>query len=436
MSTSCGRPGPETSTRAGRAPSEPARRAGGRRLAAALLALLALLALPVATAAAAPAAADTPRLDGEYGLWVELPRDSVIVQWLTAELQQGRFELVHRSGSTGVIETGPGYVHRIAMRLPRNAGDHVTLRYGGEFDDALHETVIALRAPRRAPAEVRGVDSLYVVGDTHGALAEFKSGLRAAGLVDEQLRWAGGHRHLVLAGDLLDRGPDCIPLLWLVYRLEREAEAAGGRVHVILGNHEVMVMLGDLRYVHPRETRVAELHGMAYDRMFDVRRSLLGRWLASKPALMRVDRALITHGGVSADQIRYTVRSFDSELNRFITHQLFHAWNDSTATVNVDRVFFERFRDFFFGPNSVFWHRGYVQSEELGAELDAVLRRFGADVHVVGHTAVPGVESRYGGRLIAAHTPRFGAEMLLLVRRPDGYQPYRIRAGHPIERLR
>ena len=58
---------------------------------------------------------------------------------------------------------------------------------------------------------------------------------------------------LVSLGDLLDRGADSRKVMDLLMRLQGEAVAAGGPVHVVLGNHEAMNVLGDLRYVDPGE---------------------------------------------------------------------------------------------------------------------------------------------------------------------------------------
>ena len=94
---------------------------------------------------------------------------------------------------------------------------------------------------------------VVAIGDVHGAYEGFLSILRLAGIVNEKGRWAGGKAHLVQTGDLLDRGKDTRKVLDLVMRLEGEAKKAGGRVHALLGNHEVMNVLGDLRYVNAEE---------------------------------------------------------------------------------------------------------------------------------------------------------------------------------------
>jgi hypothetical protein len=303
------------------------------------------------------------------------------------------------------------------------------LRYGGDHADAPRfETAVVLAAPERAPAIVEAVDSIYVIGDTHGMYDAFVAGMQRAGLLDDSLRWIGGRRHLVLAGDMMDRGPDVIGLLWLIYRLEREAAAAGGAVHVVLGNHEVMVMMGDLRYVHPKETEIASWHDLPYDRMFDIRHSVLGRWLASKPGALRIGDAVITHGGLDPYYARFGMRALDDTLSTYMSEDLFYFWADSAAVIDIDSAAFVRRDDFFWSPRSLFWHRAYVQSDSLDAELDEALRSVGGRVLVVGHTPVDTIHARYGGRLLASHTLRYGAELLLLVRDGEGYRRFRITA--------
>ena len=108
----------------------------------------------------------------------------------------------------------------------------------------------------RAQAQVvewEGVERVIAFADVHGADAELRTLLRESGVVDAQDRWAAGGAHVVSLGDLLDRGAGSRQVLDLLMRLQEEARTAGGRLHVLLGNHEAMNLLGDLRYVDARE---------------------------------------------------------------------------------------------------------------------------------------------------------------------------------------
>ncbi|MBT5724208.1 MAG: protein-tyrosine-phosphatase, partial [Gammaproteobacteria bacterium] len=99
----------------------------------------------------------------------------------------------------------------------------------------------------------KGVDRIVAVGDLHGDYDQYIKVLTTNGLVDEQLRWQGGKTHFVQLGDVVDRGPDSLRIIRHLMKLEKEAKKKGGRVHVLIGNHEVMNIQNDLRYVHPGE---------------------------------------------------------------------------------------------------------------------------------------------------------------------------------------
>lgn len=185
--------------------------------------------------------------------------------------------------------------------------------------------------------DVDGVERVIAISDIHGAHQAFVETLRAAGLVDERLDWSGGRTHLVIVGDILDRGDQSRAVMDLLMRLEPQAAAAGGRVHVVLGNHELMNLVGDLRYVslgefkafaaeetplarntaYARHIADARRAGRAGRRLareeFDERfppgffahreafaaSGKYGRWLLGKPLALRINDTLFAHAGLS-----------------------------------------------------------------------------------------------------------------------------------------
>jgi hypothetical protein len=104
-------------------------------------------------------------------------------------------------------------------------------------------TLTTVSARRTIPPTA--VDSLFLVGDVHREYDNLTRLLANAGIVDEDLRWQGGRAHLACVGDLVDRGPNATRVPGLGYRFKREAARAGGRVHVVLGNHEIMAIAAD-----------------------------------------------------------------------------------------------------------------------------------------------------------------------------------------------
>ena len=412
---------------------------------AALVALALLGSLP---------AAGQVRLEGEYGLWVTNSEGEVGVGWLLSGAEQGVLEVLSEDRIVYRVETPSAEAH--FARFPRPAGDTVVLRYGALEAEDLYTTVLYLSEEvPRAPEVLAGVDSLYVVGDVHGEYDRLLGLLGNAGLVDSEGQWTGGRSHVVFLGDIFDRGLDVTGTFWFLYELERQAQAAGGGAHLVLGNHETMIFTHDIRYVSGKEKLIADLHGASYPELFDIRHSVLGRWMAGRPVLMKVNDVLLAHGGVvpGSSRLPRAVEAVNDSARTFMSEDLFYRWADSTfavvtsaeiartvrgqyATVVVmDEAGFARRSDFILGEESILWYRGYVESNRLRRSLDRVLDEFGAEIHVVAHTPVSTLEARYDGKLLAVDLERPATEMLLLVRSAgdDGYDRWRVRLNGPPE---
>jgi hypothetical protein len=360
---------------------------------------------------------------------VRYVEEGLDIRWLTSEPTPGLLRVFHEDELIEERTTPHAESHVATVELPDDDGS-VVLEYGSmDEPDQLHHTRVYLGPPdRERNPEYKGVDSLYVVGDSHGEFDTLTALLQNAGLIDTELHWTGGTRELVMLGDLFDRGDDVTRLLWFIYGLEREAEAAGGRVHTVIGNHEIMVMIQDLRYVSGKEQLIAHRHGLGYSELFNPHTSVLGMWIASKPGLIRIDDVLLAHGGVGPPYARYRIRDFQDSLGAFIGEELFLRWDDDefmmalVQETTLDSAAFFRRWDFFRDPQSVFWYRDLVLTDTLGAYLGSLLKHFKSSIHVVGHTPRGRIEEFYEGRLIAVDMEAAATELLLLAKKEDGWE--------------
>jgi hypothetical protein len=182
------------------------------------------------------------------------------------------------------------------------------------------------------------VDRIVAISDPHGAYSSMEQTLANAGVIDADGNWSGGTTHLVITGDLLDRGAESRMIMDLVMRLESQAPQSGGMVLLTLGNHEVMNLVGDLRYVASAEYAAfaeeesAEERERWYQIFLSVRRAQsltevnedelrqeferdrppgfyghrhafssegkYGRWLMQKPLMVVVNDTAFVHGGL------------------------------------------------------------------------------------------------------------------------------------------
>ena len=133
------------------------------------------------------------------------------------------------------------------------------------------------------------IERVVVVPDIHGAYPAFTRLLQTTSLVDSSLHWIGGESHLVSLGDLLDRGSESRKTMDLLMRLQQEAQAAGGYVHVVAGNHELMNLIGDLRYVSK-----AEYQAFAVDETSLIRNQAFQNFLTTSPQAFESEQAART----------------------------------------------------------------------------------------------------------------------------------------------
>lgn len=203
---------------------------------------------------------------------------------------------------------------------------------------ALAATLVGAAGEPSAAGRFPPAPKVVAIADVHGAHDSLVDLLKASGLVDAKLAWSGGTARLVLLGNFVDRGPGDRNVLDLLMRLEKEAAAAGGGVHALLGPHEVKNLLGEFwtvdragfeafadleparerdaarqrfgstgtakTYIAPGSTPNGfdDLYAKGwFGRRFAFSlRSEYGRWIAARPAMVAVGNTVFVHGGLPA----------------------------------------------------------------------------------------------------------------------------------------
>ncbi|MBV7314969.1 metallophosphoesterase [Shewanella sp. NIFS-20-20] len=234
-----------------------------------------------------------------------------------------------------------------------------------------------------------GVNNIVALSDVHGQFDVMVQLLQAHGIIDEQRHWAFGDGHMVMTGDMFDRGPQVNEVLWLLYQLDSEATAAGGKLHLLMGNHEQMVLMGDLRYIHPRYQTTTQLMNTSYDALYD-QDTEIGQWLRSKHTLVKINNALFMHGGISPEWLERQLSI--SQANRLYRRHI----DDDKAQLKQDELL-----NFLFFSNGPTWYRGYFNQSLNEADIDKLLAYFDVDHIVVGHTSQTEVLGLYHNKIIA-----------------------------------
>ncbi len=300
---------------------------------------------------------------------------------------------------------------------------------------------------------VEGASRVVAISDVHGAYDAMVATLRNVDVLDDELNWVGGDTHLVIIGDLLDRGPRSRDAMDLMMRLEGEAEEAGGRVHVLIGNHEMMNMIGDLRYVSKAEYAAfaKDETSRDRDRWFNVwaaRRGgastplrdrfdntfprgyfalseafsadgKYGQWLLEKPIIAVINRTAFVHGGLPPVVIEMGLEGVNKGLRKnlstyvhaietliaagillptdsFYDHErivtnYIPSLDESRDVLDAIKAVQRLSDSAVLSSDGPLWYRGNVKCSGLIEEhrLEDALESIGADRVVVGHTPTP-----------------------------------------------
>ena len=235
----------------------------------------------------------------------------------------------------------------------------------------------------------QGINKFVAVSDIHGQYDLFVRLLKVHHVIDQNNDWAFGENHLIIDGDIFDRGETVTECLWLVYELSKQAKEEGGKVHFLIGNHEAMVFEGDLRYVHPKYVDNARMIDTTYDYFYSGN-TFLGQWIRNLPVVVTINNVLITHAGISPQFVNYKLTP--QKTNRLFTKDIIgKPWE----MIEQDSIL-----EFLAGSDGPLWYRGYFDKEEFSeGQLDNILTYLKKDHIVIGHTSQKEVVSLFDGKV-------------------------------------
>lgn len=259
---------------------------------------------------------------------------------------------------------------------------------------------------KNEPSIYPAASKLFAISDIEGNFITFRDMLVNNGVMSPTYKWTFGTGHLVLNGDFFDRGLHVTECLWLVYHLEQEALKAGGYVHFILGNHEIMNMNGDLRYMRNKYYENTYIIQEAYSNWYTPDTEL-GRWLQSKNIVEKIGPYLFTHGGISPE-----VAADKADVEKINSLARDFYYKEAKALECKDEFLVALFSD----KTSPFWYRGYVSQTIDESALNTILTKYEVTKIVVGHSIVDDVRYFYNGKVIAIDTKHASgdAEALLI----------------------
>lgn len=275
---------------------------------------------------------------------------------------------------------------KLKVCVPNEDSDHFNLQLKSELKPFSEE----FEMPNR----------LLAITDIEGNFNGLASFLSHNGVIDHNFDWIFADGHFLINGDLVDRGPYPMGILWLMYKLESQAEEAGGKVHINLGNHDLMNIQGWCDYAHADYQRVVKAvterldAGQAF-RFLHSKISEIGKWLRTKNTVIKIGDLLFVHGGLSYELLPYRLSL--KEINDIVRK---HLDEDFYFNASQDQV-----ANHVMGRRGPIWYRTLARAHEgqpmdSQQQLESVLNFYKVAKMIIGHTVVQDICTDYQEKLI------------------------------------
>jgi len=298
-----------------------------------------------------------------------------------------------------------------------------------------------------------GIEKIVAVGDLHGDFDNFVTILKGIGLIDEELHWTGGKTHLVQTGDIMDRGDYAKEIFDLLIRLEQEAEEAGGKIHMLIGNHEEMNITGIAldyegyvtvkqfvsflpdKYRESREKKFRKKMGGNAPKETDLDSSLnsnlieyweavrkeairnshhparkeyiknlnkkYGKWIVEHNGVIKINDIIFVHGGINEKFSEWKLEDINDRLRMELKAVRNAIVRSQPLRLNELKIVYK--------PYAPLWNRDLAQAHEefFKEDIDRILHNLNAKFMVIAHSPQRGVSriatkeymSRFQGRI-------------------------------------
>lgn len=228
---------------------------------------------------------------------------------------------------------------------------------------------------------------IIVLGDVHGDWEATISSLKKARVIDDNLNWVGGKTQVVQMGDILDRKirgnsnkdeDSEFKIISLFLKLMEQSYKVGGGFHCILGNHELMNVIGDFSYASEMGIKHFPNGKNGRREYFKLGGKMCKIFAQYWNPVIKIGKYLFCHGSVSYDiGVNYNIKEINELMRKFLLT------NDINNLTNKEIKLID---ELFFKDKSILWNREFINGNFDKNKLKEMLNLHKCEFMVVGHT--------------------------------------------------
>ncbi len=245
-------------------------------------------------------------------------------------------------------------------------------------------------------------DRVIVIGDIHGDIGILCSCLYMTNIINQNLEWIAQPANTIVVqmGDQVDslsrdtspsweKVDDCT-LLRFTEKIDEIAKRKGGRFISMIGNHELMNVLGNYDYVSTFSLNKSGGHS---GRMQQFQPGgMYAQILSKRPVVQKIGPLIFCHAGL----LPHHIRNVDNSIHKI--NELFYKFLNKESLHEYEKMLIQVL---FIDDNSILWNRLYL--EQMGPNMEQalqyVLENTNTKHMMIGHNPLSNITPFYNLRL-------------------------------------
>lgn len=225
---------------------------------------------------------------------------------------------------------------------------------------------------------------IIVIGDVHGDIKRFKEVLIKSEIINGNLEWIAEPPNTIVIqlGDQIDslnrlsnenwEVLSDFEMIYFTEHLHDLAKIKGGSVISLIGNHELMNIIGDFSYVSPQNKNENRID------LFKSKTGSLGLILAKRPLIVKIKDLIFCHAKLELNHLELL-----KKRNKDIFY-LNYLWKNYMENGRISLEDKEIFDKIIIGNGGILWNRNINNK----TETDELFKKIGARFMFLGHTAL------------------------------------------------
>ena len=238
------------------------------------------------------------------------------------------------------------------------------------------------------------VKRIVAIGDIHGDFQILLKVLKKLGIINNENNWIAGNTYLVQLGDIVDgrsrigewKGDNEKQIIEFLLFLDQKARAYHGRVITLIGNHEIMNMIGN--YSYASENGIKKMGGIQGRKsFFNSKNSIFRKFVLNSYLVVKIGDWIFCHAGFTDQKSSaYTIPYINNMFKQFIQNKL----NNNAE---------KKFINLVLGNNGILTYRGYGKDKPPCKNFYSAVNNLNGRFMVIGHTVQPDINSACRNRL-------------------------------------